>query len=348
MKRLVWKSFVRSGWVRAICFLLVAIFLGASAFGIYRSFQSPMEVKRRIPLVNYEHVGKFNYTVHIKPSTLFDTTQLGPGQLYFTKLTEDIQLSFSYKFKADRPIEDLTEEYEVTATLESPKMWKKEFVLVPKTKAKEDFVARFSLPISQYNGLIETIERETGVSGGPYDLTINAEVHSVAQTDYGAIDEAFEQPLTMHLEGGLIRVDEQLEKTEPGSIEETRVVAVLEPRRYKILAGAGVAVSLLLFVYLLWMYSVPSAKRLTAEDEFRKARRSYGEFIVEAEALPSLSQDQVVVRLTSLEDLVKVAEEMFRPIIHGTQEDKHIYCTIESSGTVRYEYVSERRNEAQT
>jgi hypothetical protein len=315
------------------------LLLGVSAFGVYETFKTPTEVEGYIPLLNYEHMGRFYYTVHLKPSILFDTTQLGPGQVYFAKLIEEIHLNFSYQFIADKPIGEVSEEYEITATLESPGMWEKHFVLVPKTKATGNFIARLSVPISQYSELIEAIERETGISGGSYDLTIKAKVHSIAQMDYGVIDEVFEQALTMHLERGLIRVDEDLKESKSGSIGETVVVSSPEVRTFRTLSIIGMIIALIISTYLLSMYVVFRKRKPMPLKELRKVKKKC--LVVETKSPPPLMEGQTVVRLSTLEDLARVAEEMFRPVIHGIEKGKHIYCAIDSSGMVRYEYISE-------
>lgn len=339
MSRLIWKPFIRSSTVRMTSLALIILLLGVSGFGLYETFQTPTETESYTPLLNYQHIGRFDYTVHLKPSALFDTTELGPGQVYFTKLTEDIHLNFSYQFRADKPIGEVAEEYEITAILESPELWDKHFVLVPKTKATGDFIAHFSVPISQFNELIETIEEETGVSGGPYDLIIKAEVHSIAQTDYGVIDEDFEQAMAIHLERGLIRVDEELEKTKSGSIGETQVILFPAVKTLRNLVVGGTIVVLILSAYLLWMYATFQKRRPMLVEELRQAKKKY--LVVEAESPPPLMEGQMVVRLRTLEDLAKVAEEIYKPIIYGVEGNKHFYCAIDSLGSVRYEYVSE-------
>jgi len=276
----------------------------------------------------------------LKPSALFEgTTEVEAGQVYFTNLTEEIHVNFSYKFRADKPIGEVAEECEITVTLEAPEKWEKRFVLLPKTKTTGDFIVRFSVPVSLFYELAGAIGKETGVSGGTYDLTIKARVHSIAETDYKVIDEVLEQALVMHLERGLIRVDEDLEETKSASIGETKVILLPWVKIFRIIASIGTIVVLILSAYLLWMYATFRESKPTLAEELRRVKKKY--LVVEAESLPLLMEGQTVVRLSSLEDLARVAEEMFSPIIHGIQGGKHIYCAIDSSGTVRYEYVSE-------
>lgn len=42
--------------------------------------------------------------------------------------------------------------------------------------------------------------------------------------------------------------------------------------------------------------------------------------------------------VSSLDDLIKVADELGKIVLHQAKEDKHTYCVIDS--LTRYEYVS--------
>ncbi len=134
-----------------------------------------IEVDSNLKLTQAGATGKFDYTVYLKENSLFDTETLKPpppviptpppppptpppppppktigaGELLFSKLTDKMDMTFSYKFKSDKPVSQVAEEVEIKAALENPGVWSKTFVLVPLTKTSGDFTSTFSLDINQ-------------------------------------------------------------------------------------------------------------------------------------------------------------------------------------------------------
>ncbi|RLC82863.1 MAG: hypothetical protein DRI61_01025 [Chloroflexi bacterium] len=340
-KKLFWKSFAVSPIIKFISFVLAFLFLFTSGFGLYKAFTMPPEVEKYVPKLNYTHRGRFDYTVYMKPNILYESTELGPGKVYFLELTENMAFTFAYDFVSDQPPSSLTEEYQITATLTSPGIWQKQFVLVPETIAEGGaFEVPFSVPISQFRELLQTVEEETKVPAGLYKLTLSANVHSVAETEYGVIDETFRVPLEMDLEGGLIKVGDNLEKVRAGDLGEMEVAPVVNLGLYKLAGGTAFALSSIFLIYLLWMYLASRTWRPTIEEQVQMLQRKYADLIVEVKTLPPPTGRQTVVHLDSLDNLVKVAEEIYKPVLHKSEDGEHLFCVIDSLGTVRYEYLA--------
>ena len=58
--------------------------------------------------------------------------------------------------------------------------------------------------------------------------------------------------------------------------------------------------------------------------------------IIEIDELPAVKPGETVVSLHSLEDLLKAAEGLLKPVLHKAGYDIHIYCVLDVS--MRYEY----------
>jgi len=70
-----------------------------------------------------------------------------------------------------------------------------------------------------------------------------------------------------------------------------------------------------------------------------RARKKYKQVMVDIEELPSVKPNEIVISLTSLDDLVRVADDLVKPVVHQAKEGRHIYCIIDSG--IRYLYVVE-------
>jgi hypothetical protein len=80
-----------------------------------------------------------------------------------------------------------------------------------------------------------------------------------------------------------------------------------------------------------------------AEKEVRKAKKKYGGFLVEATV-----NGEKTVSVDSMEDLIKVANELGKPIVHqgrSASEGSHAYFVFDS-GT-RYQYLLTTRSKEQ-
>ena len=323
----------------AISLVLVAGLLVASAYGLYYALTTPAEKEISVPVGNYEQRGQFDYTVHLRPSTLFDVTELGPGQVYFDRLVDDVRMTFSYRLRSDQPLHPQGKEfgYQIGVTLGAGGLWEKSLALIPPTVASDDFTVSFDLPLRQFTALIDTIREETGASSGSPQLTVVARVQPDVQTAHGPIVAPFEQSLAFTFEGGTIKVGEELVKSEPGTLTETAVERVLGLERLRNASGGGVAATLLLLAGLGWLYSRGRVRVRAPEKGLQRAQKKHKELLVRVEALPPVGEGQAVVRVDSLADLFTLAEEIYRPVIYSPDAAGYTYCVIDGLGAVRYE-----------
>jgi len=303
--------------------------------------------------LSYEQRGNFDYVIHLKPNTVYETTTVTPptpatsgptlalptGQVYFCQTIDHMEAAFSYDFDCERPLNRAWAEVEVTAVLEYPGMWSKTFVLVPRMTKTGDFTVTFPVDLDYFYQLTDTVREEIGMGSASYNLTLRASVHVVAEADHGIIDEVFSQSLTGTLGTKALTWGSDLTESQSGSIEETETV----PIPGAVPARAGSVAGLLLAV-LLGSYAVRNHKRvkptpLTAvELEAQRARKKHKDVIVDVEELPEAEAEVMVISLGSLDELVKAADALLKPVLHKAQARKHTYCVID--GLTRYEYVS--------
>jgi hypothetical protein len=307
--------------------------------------------------LSYKHVGNFDYTIFLaeEETVLYGSgiTELGPepyeppviisrpsgDEVYFSVIIDIMKSSFSYRFICDQLVTNLTEEVEVTATLEYPDMWEKTFTLIPKTMESGDFILDFPLDINYFSRLADVIREEIGMGAATHDLTINAEVHTSAYTEFGTIDEVFTQTLKGTLGTTTITWDEELEKSESGTIETTTTVIDRDLPAYRLWSRIVAGVVLFLFLFVGWhaVWARPVVSKMEAE-AFR-AKRKHKNVIVDITELPAAKPREIVVPVGSLDELIKAADNLLKPVLHKAETDKHIYCVID--GLTRYEYISE-------
>lgn len=310
--------------------------------------------------MNYQHQGRFDYAIKLKPNSIWgeislkspatdepaSTMTLSPGSICFTRLIDIIEVTFDYKFNADKPVRQPAEEVEVVAVLENPGSWTRHIVLVPETRKTGDFRVSFLLDLAQFDELASAIQTETGASAPEgCNLTITANVHTTAETDFEAIDDIFTHSIKQPLGGETIKWDENLAQSKSGAIEEKRIV----PNQETYFAGLSVTgarslspiapVVLLLTLGCLVVLGVRGRQEGPSKIEREALRlgKKYGDFIVDVEELPPVKAQETVISLTSIDDMVKLIDELHKPILHNAEEKRHTYCVFD--GLTRYEYL---------
>ncbi len=307
--------------------------------------------------LSYEQIGEFDYSVRLKADSPWGAITIsppppplsskisGPGDTIFLNLLDRIDATFYYRLAANRPLNQVATEVAITAVLEATGLWSKRFPLVS-TEKSGDFNVGFTLDLFHYLELLDIIRGETGASAESYSLSLTADVHTIAETDFGPIDEVFSQTLSTALEGGTLEWKGELVQTQPGSIQKTELVP--NPNRYLglSLAAAKISSAALMGVFFLpLLFSVVLYVRFKpeelspSEEEALRVRKKYGRLMVEA-TVHTPMEGEITISLGSMDDLIKIADELGKPIIHlvpTTDEESHAYCVLD--GVTRYRYL---------
>ena len=351
---------------------------------VFESFSQSLTIESKGPLLevsrdltntqrasfgelSYEQSGGFDYSVRLKPDSpwgaitlsppspepsalppLPSAKTLGPGEAIPHRLFDRMDVTFSYSFESDWPVSRVAEEVEINAILVNPGVWSKTFVLVPLTKKSGDFTVTFPLDNEDFSHFIDVykaIGKETGVST-PYNLTIKADVHTVAQTNFGPIDEEFSQTLSTILGSNVLEWEGELVGSKPGAIETSRIIP--NPNKFvglsiiqiRSLSASVAGVIFILLVYLIVMKIWFKPEKLSPiEEEVLRARKKHKDVIVDIGELPEAKAREMVIQLSSLDELIKAADGLLKPVLHKAEAHKHTYCVID--GLTRYEYISE-------
>ena len=302
--------------------------------------------------------GKYDYTVQLKPNTLYDSTTLkpptvsedsvtktlGPEDTVFLKLLDGIVFSFSHWLQADVPITLLEEEVEITATIEIPGKWSKVVVLVPATEISGLADITFPVDLTQLTEILDTVQWETGISASARNLTIGATVRTLAQTDFGLIDDEYTQSLMTDLTGSILNWSNGLENTEPRSFETAQTIERQEKYMWlpvtqaRILFPILAAITCVLFVFCLVMcFRTGSELSTDIEQVAGRVTKQYRNIIVDTNEISLAIPTENIVLLDSLDDLIKVAQGLLKPVLHKVEKGQHTYCVLDAATC--YEYV---------
>jgi len=301
--------------------------------------------------LRYEQQGNFNYTINLKPNSLFTVETLGPDTpppvelvaakksdkpSYKRETLQNIKGTFTYDFGSSVPLKQVDNEVEITAT-----MGIESFVLVPKTKQKENkFEVPFQLDIPFYYAVTKYLEKGTGKPSFPYGLNIAATVHTVGQSEFGKIDETLTKNVLVNLENeDIIWPADTTAETKSGAIEETVVVPNSGATTAKVGTLGLLGMTTIAFLYTTWSFWESRRRYLTRiQIDDLQVKGKYQSLVVDVQRLPDTG-NHLVVELGSLAELARTADSLLKPVLRLVETDKRTYCVIE--GNTRYQYISQ-------
>jgi len=301
--------------------------------------------------LRYVHHGNFGYTIQLKDNILFgpvtmvseilppgDPVALEPSESYDSETIDRIEGTFSYKVESSEGLSQVINEVEVTAMGGKAEGWHETFVLVPRRQETGDFSVTFPLDVPLFYAIIKSIEKETDASASSHELIITADVHTVAQSQFGPIDETLSQSLTVGLTPDKVVWPELTPETKSGSFEETLVVSNPTARTARIGSLGALGMIAMVLLYSIWSYWEFKRKWISRIEADTLQARSKQDLVVDVETLPDIGSEETVIELVSLSELIKAADALLKPVLRLAEPERHIYCVID--GMTRYQYVS--------
>lgn len=316
--------------LRVACILVTALMLGIVSFLLYKEVMIPKIVEEKSKLYFYTNESSIDYNVLLKPNSIYSNPTLGEGQYYITNYVDELQATFHYEFTGDRAA-GLKGSYEVAAVVEGYivkdekhiTIWEKKYSLLPETDfdVKEKLLSlkeSVNIKLSEYNDFAAAISEDSKVQI-PMQLNVYMDVNLKADIDKDQVETKIAPTITIPLDESYFSITESDTKEEPGCIEETRNIQ-LPPNKQKLIifkCELGASLVLLLGI-LIFTEAVPKSPFTRQLDKIFKV---YGNRLValSSELLAASLDNCNIVR--SIDDLVRVADEIGRPIMYEYSED---------------------------
>jgi len=321
---------------------------------LYQLLQTPIEKISAESLYSYEYQGIYEGIASLKPNVIYDNRtvlRLSEGNVY-RRTVKDIYINFSYNFEGNL-LANLTIKYNVNETIVLAN-WKKQINKVPeRTITSTGYNLSFTVEnISIINlislqQLVSKFSEDTGIYVSQYSLDITTEIYIKAETSAGILTEYFAPQLTMEFksstaEGEIISI-KGMEKRETGEIVNTKTIYdewVLQQRNSLFAIST---VSLFGLIASSWHYMKMRTRRSPEPQKLLEDfMEPYEELIVEASKEQfdkEYVKTSITINVNALEELVKIAETLEKPIIHiQVPPETHVFHIID--GLTKYEFVT--------
>lgn len=302
----------------------------ALSFLLYKEVKVPKINEEKVKLYSYINKSSTDYKVLLKPNNLYNTPSLNEGKYYITNYVDSINTTFNYEYNGDRRA-DISGYYEVSAVVEGYieiekkhiTIWESKFALSPKTDftnkdGKITLTKSVDIKLSEYNNFAGLIAEESEVQI-PMQLNVYMDVNLKADTDKGPVEAGMTPQISIPLDESYFSITESEAKEEPGSIEETRKVQLPPNKHMVILYQVGMGIMALIAMALVIF--TESFKKSPFIKQLDKIFKMHGSRLValSSELLASSLESCSIVR--SIDDLVRVADELGRPIMYEYSEE---------------------------
>lgn len=311
---------------------LWALLLVAAALLLARTLTKPLVVEERIVEYSYQQEARVDYYVSVYPNALYPEKTLEPGRVYLANFLDQIHTQFTYLFKGERAAE-IRGKYSIVAMAEAftgkekKKVWQREFVCLPETSfAGADQVVTvrqdWPLKLSYYNDFAKEVIKASDFVPDEVKLTVRWDLSCEAVTDKGTIKEQLAPTMVIPLAQKALEIGGDLVQEKPGALSKTVRAPVERDNRPIWGYGGLIALCTLAILFLLLFTTSPGAGTELLRRRLAKILKRYGHRLVAVEGeIPLTSYKVVSVR--SLEDLVKLADELNRPIIYASCPGQH-------------------------
>lgn len=336
------------GMVEGLFFVLGLLGFGSVLLGIF-AFTRPV-LRTVADDISYQQIGVFSYSAAATPG-IYDSETIKPVEPIFPTLTCILNLSFNYVLVGEK-LEGLSGTQQIQAeVVDEASGWQR---TLPLTEAVaftgNSTSARTSLNLCDMQALATKMEEATGYAAPSYTLRIVPQISISGKVKGRNLQDTFKPALVFQfdrLHAWLVKSDPNADPLNPNSsglLKGTRVEANTLP-----LLGFEPQVGALRLAALLGavlsaggFLALAAMLNRMARDKEAYVRMKVGPLLMEAH-YPRLDGSGMVVELTSIDDLAKLADRKNSMILHEVRGATHYYI-VQGDG-ITYCYVLDGHEE---
>lgn len=300
----------------------------------------------------YSYINKFNYEykVNLIKNPYTDETTLGMNEnVYVTDLIKNIDLDLNYNYTASTKSE-IRYEYTIKGLLEATytkdgevqKVWEKQYNLL--TKEEETLETgnvkiqeNLDLNLKEQNNLVKQFEQEMGMSLDAKYIVL-VEVKTNTEVENENVENVFSSTISIDLAEKTTKIDgennREVKKYISKKIEEEKQYNV-----FGIIVSFVLCVSSIAMIRYIYKKTIPM-NRIKNEyrQELNRILRLCQDKIVQV-SIPVENKNERIIDVKDFGEIIKVSEELFKPILYWNAKDKDEACFSVVSNNITYRYI---------
>ena len=320
--------------IRSSILFIISIGILLCSYKLYASIEHTQFESKEIDIYSYNNNANVNYTVSLNPNNLYNTNSLDGGKIYISSLVDFIDTNFIYEYKGDTNT-DIKGNYIITAKVQGftiqdksvITIWEKDFPIVSNkyfNSADNTFsiTENIKLNLSEYNAFVEEIIETTKINCDT-SLTLLMDINLKGTTNKGSFEENITPSIDIPLNMAMFQITTtNVEK--PGAIEETIQVQLPVDKNQAIFYGAIIGICTLGLIFLIF-FTQAAPKKDPLEKELSKIFKKHGDRLVALSADVDFTDAKYV---RTIDDLVRLADELERPILYKYSDDYKMINTL--------------------
>ncbi|ERI92103.1 hypothetical protein HMPREF1982_02643 [Clostridiales bacterium oral taxon 876 str. F0540] len=325
MKLIIDKK-IRSGLLFVLSFLIIFI-----CFLLFKGIKYPGFKEDKKLLYNYNNIANIDYKAILKPNTLYgDNASLGDGSIIISEFLDSIKANFKYQFNGERSA-DIKGDYEIVALLEgtvgSDKdqkiLWQKTFPISQKQsfELKDKSVAiekEVQIKPEEYKAFAQSFASASKVDA-QVKLSVVMNINLKAVTDKGVIDKKLSPTMIIPINSNYFEVTKKLGDNKPEAIQKTEKIQLPVSKRNIIFYSVILLILILALVYTI-LFVQGAENNNPKEKELQKIFKNHGDRMVALSDIVTFNSEYYY-KVWSIEDLVKVSDEISRPVMYKFSTD---------------------------
>lgn len=308
---------------------IIAVIVMAALAGIIYELKCDKTQTMEMNRYTYTLSGDVSYTVLLKENPYYEELEQEQGKTYLHELIDKINLHFLETFEGESGAQ-VSVNYRVFSSVDAYQtnegeiliIWNKEFPLVEETTeeltGENHFIEEdIELGLKEYEKFVDESKDNLGIAlstrlrvqmEGTYTITLDGETK----------EEPFVVQCILPLESQLMNLETVPSESKTDQFMETVSYERAVRNWLLILMGSIMAVGILVIIVILWKAKEPDETYLLKKG-IDKLMRNYKSRMVEVEKLNSGCALERY-RLTSMEGLVKVSDDLQKPILYQKNE----------------------------
>lgn len=285
-------------------------------------------------IFNYSNEEKAGYQVNVASDELYDFNALGENQYYMSDYVGSIEAEFQDDYKGSQKVE-IEGNYKVTSELrgytteyEGEKevkytVWSKKSVTQEEKSFKEEtdqynIDEKVKVDIQPYIKFIKQLAEEKQY-GMPTELIVRMEGKKLIHTPKEVVEMPIDTSLTIPINETYFRIEKEVPEAVKDEQKET--VTVIEPTNTAYIVECGVVSGLsVIACIMIGVFGKEYSEREKYERRIKRIFTEHGSRMVGVDKL-NKGQFENAYYVTKIEDLVKLADELEKPIIYIKEQE---------------------------
>ena len=327
--------------------IVLVIILIFSAYTAYAKDQEPKTTEITITKLKYSISSNFDYTAYLKNNTVYSarrTITPRDNLAIFRNIVDHINGSFTYTLSTDKTMTNISGYYNIKAQIQTD-IYTKTYTLQTGQINSTTMLLKFPIEYEFYENINKAIEAETDITASNPTLIITCSLSLSAKTSEGDIFKTINPSLNIPLNTKTIEISGTERNSNSGTLTEKQTInhpEVIEERN----KWSTFSYIIIVLIIVSIIITKSDVKKPSIEKTVKKILKKYGEWIVEVEKPIKNVPFSEVINCKKINDLMKISEEIGKPIIH-VQQEKNIHTFYILDNSIHYQYIIKQNQEDQ-